>query len=241
MQLLIYLIFRAFEGAIILLPLKVNFRLGRFLGTFCFFLLWPYRRLVIANLTVAFGAEKCPAEIRGLARSHFATLGANLLSSLKLAKMSYEKIAPRVTIENIAIMETALAQRKGVVMVNNHSGAWEVYAQLAPHFPGQLCSMVYQKLGNRYIDAAVRADRTRFGVVPFATRDGFGPPIKFLREGGLASVMVDQHAGDGGVWTPLFGRLSATSPVAATLAARTGACWCPYRFIRLERHGGRLW
>jgi lipopolysaccharide heptosyltransferase II len=59
--------------------------------------------------------------------------------------------------------------------------------------------------------------------VPFARKDGFSAPIRFLRDGNLVGVLVDQHAGDGGAWTPFFGRLASTSPLAATLALRTGA------------------
>jgi len=44
-----------------------------------------------------------------------------------------------------------------------------------------------------------------------------------LREGGTVGVMIDQHAGDAGIWIPYFGRLASTSPLAATLALRTGA------------------
>ena len=46
----------------------------------------PYRRLVLRNLGIAFGREKSPAELRALARKHFATLGANLFSSIKLPR-----------------------------------------------------------------------------------------------------------------------------------------------------------
>ena len=40
-------------------------------------------------------------------------------------------------------------------------------------------------------------------------------------------VLVDQHAGDSGVWTPFFGRLASTSTLAALLAARTDAAMVP--------------
>ncbi len=34
---------------------------------------------------------------------------------------------------------------------------------------------------------------------------------------------MDQHAGDGGLWTPFFGRLASTTPLPALLARRTRA------------------
>ncbi|MFL6528172.1 MAG: hypothetical protein ACJ8IQ_08740, partial [Chthoniobacterales bacterium] len=46
---------------------------------------------------------------------------------------------------------------------------------------------------------------------------------RFLRDGGVVGVLVDQRAGHAGVWTPLFNRLTSSSTLAATLAIRTGA------------------
>src|SRR6185369_4284442 len=82
---------------------------------------------------------------------------------------------------------------------------------------------VYQKLGNRYIDAHVRHRRGRTGVETFDRADGFHGAIELLRSGGLIGILGDQHAGDHGVWTPFFGRLASTSPLPGLLAKRTGA------------------
>jgi lipopolysaccharide heptosyltransferase II len=220
----IYLVYRLFSGAVALLPLPLGFTLGRILGTLAYHLAAPYRRLVMQNLRIAFEGEKSPAEMRRLAREHFAMLGANLLASFKLATMSREAISARVAIENMEALHKAAEPGKGVVLVLSHLGNWELLAHIVPHGPpGRLVGTVYQPLGNRFFDQHVNAARARFGLVGFSRRKGFGEPIKFLRDGNVACVLVDQHAGDGGIWTPLFGRLASTSPLAATMAVRTGA------------------
>ena len=48
-----------------------------------------------------------------------------------------------------------------------------------------------------------------------------------MREGGAVGVLVDQHAGDAGLWCPFFGRLASTTTLAAMLALRTGAWLVP--------------
>ena len=228
MNYLVYLIYCAVSGAMALLPLPVVFLIGRFLGGFAYYVIPRYRRLVLANLGIAFGTEKTPAELRGIARRHFATLGANLLSSFKLATMSTEAITARVQIENMEAFHRAAEPGHGAIPVLGHLGNWELLAQLAPHYPpGRAFGTIYQPLGNPHIDAHVRKSRARLGLVPFDRRKGFGEPIKFLRNGGVMSVLVDQHAGDGGMWTPFFGRLASTSPLAATLSLRTGAPLLP--------------
>ena len=224
MSYLLYLLYRILSEAVALLPLTAGFTLGRALGWIAYYLAAPYRRLVLRNLAIAFKGEKSPREMRRLAREHFATLGANLLSSFKLATMSPEGISARVEIVNMQALHLAAEPGKGVLLMLSHLGNWELLAQLVPHGPpGRRVGTVYQPLGNRHFDQHVKAARARFGLVAFDRRRGFREPITFLRSGNVACVLVDQHAGDGGIWTPLFGRLASTSPLAATMVLHTGA------------------
>src|SRR5438046_4102491 len=111
-----------------------------------------------------------------------------------------------------------------VVLVLSHLGIWELFAQLMPKFVGYVRNAsVYQRLGNRFIDAHVRRTRSRTGLELFDRKDGFQPVIELLRSGGGVGVLCDQHAGDHGVWAPFFGRLASTSPLASLLARRTSA------------------
>ena len=82
--------------------------------------------------------------------------------------------------------------------------------------------------------------RGRFGIIPLKRGGGFTSSIQLLREAGLVSVLVDQHAGDGGIWMPLFGRLASTSPLAAMLALRTGAALVPVSIASVGRAHWRL-
>jgi len=221
MDYFVYLIYRLLTGFVAALPLPVVFCAGKFFGGLVYFLAGAYRRLVIRNLDIAFGEEKSKKEIRLLAWNHFSNLGANLLSSVKLASMSREAIHARTRWENLEIMEKALTTG-GMIGAISHIGNWELFAQMPEYLPQHRFSTIYQKLGNEFIDAHVRKTRARVGVEPFERKEGFNSPMKFLREGGALAILVDQHAGDAGLWTPLFNRLASTSPLAATLAIRTG-------------------
>ncbi len=224
MSYLVYLIYRAATEAVAILPLQAGFILGQILGWIAYCILPTYRRLVMANLNIAFGSEMTPAQLRKLARRHFSLLGANLLSSFKLATMSQEAISKRVEFQGMEILQGAAAEGKGVVGMVAHLGNWELFAQLAAHYPQERrFATIYQPLGNAYIDQHVKNARTRMGIATFDRRKGFAEPIKFVRNGGGLAVLVDQHAGDHGIWTPFFGRLASTSPLAATIALRTGA------------------
>lgn len=76
--------------------------------------------------------------------------------------MPPEKILRRVTVDNIQAMDREFRAGVPVVLVLSHLGIWELFAQLMPKFVGYVRNAsVYQKLGNRFIDAHVRRTRAK--------------------------------------------------------------------------------
>ena len=220
----VYLLYRIGLAIASAIPIRFLFAVGQFLGVCAWLVSGNYRRLANRNVAIAFANEKTPREMRRLVRRHFQRLGANLLCSVKLTTMPPEKILRRVTVDNIQAMDREFRARVPVVLVLSHLGIWELFAQLMPKFVGYVRNAsVYQKLGNRFIDAHVRRTRGQTGLELFDRQQGFQPVIDLLRSGGGVGVLSDQHAGDHGLWTPFFGRLASTSPLPALLAKRTRA------------------
>ncbi len=220
----IYLLYRAGTAIVSVLPLRLLFAAGEFLGLSAWVLLRRYRRLACDNLRIAFGTEKSKRELRRLARRHFQRLGANLLCSVKLTGMPVEEILRRIEVENIEVMNREFRAGVPVVLVLSHLGTWELFAQLMPKLVDPVpASSVYQKLGNRFIDAHVHRTRSRTGLRLFDRKEGFQPVIELLRTAAGVGILSDQHAGDHGLWTPFFGRLASTSPLPALLAKRSRA------------------
>ena len=221
---IVYLLYRAGSAIASAFPLRFLFFLGQSLGFCSWIILGKYRRLAQRNVAIAFGGEKSPRELRRLVFRHFQRLGANLLCSVKLCTMPAEKILRRVRVENIEAMDREFRAGVPVVLVLSHLATWELFAQLMPKFVGYVRNAsVYQRLGNRFIDDHVRRTRSQTGLELFDRKAGFQPVIDLLRSGGGVGVLSDQHAGDHGVWTPFFGRLASTSPLAALLAKRSRA------------------
>ena len=220
----VYLFYRAGLAIAAALPLRFLFAAGEFLGSCAWLLSGKYRRLAECNVAIAFANEKSPRELRRLVRRHFRRLGANFLCSAKLTAMPPEEILQYVEVENIDAMAREFRAGVPVVLVLSHLGTWELFAQLMPKFVGFVRNAsVYQKLGNRLIDAHVLRTRSQTGLELFGRQDGFDPVIELLRSGGGVGVLSDQHAGDHGLWTPFFGRLASTSPLPGLLAKRTRA------------------
>ncbi|MCA1963916.1 MAG: lysophospholipid acyltransferase family protein, partial [Prosthecobacter sp.] len=221
---LAFALFRTVELGLKLLPLPVVWHAGRILGGLGWLLAGRYRGLVLNNLRIAFGRERDEAWRRDTGRKHFMSLFANVLCGLKLPTMTREQIQARVTLEGMEHMQAALASGKPVLGLVCHLSCWELLAQVP-----DLCSFgrrpasVYQPLRNPYLDAHILRRRERLGYAIFSRHDGFTGPMRHLKEGGSLGVLVDQHAGDQGVWCPFFDRLASTTPVAAMIALRTGA------------------
>ncbi len=236
MDYFVYLVYRAFTALIGAFPMPVAYRIGQALGWLGYVLCWPYRRLAVANLTIAYGDALSPRQVRRLARTHFTTLGANLLASIKAAGYGPERLHQIATVEGMEIIQAALDRGKGVVLIISHIGNWELFAQLCQFLPEFQWGTVYQPLGNRFIEGHIQ--RMRSKVRLFNRKSGFNAPTAFLRAGGALGVLIDQHAGDGGVWTPFFGRLASTSPLAALLALRTEAELVP---LAVHTDGAARW
>jgi heptosyltransferase-2 len=221
---IVYLLYRSGSAIASALPLPLLFVSGEFLGFCAWIILGNYRRLAQRNVTIAFGNEKSPRQLRRLVRRHFQRLGANLLCSVKLTGMPLENMATRIEAENLDFIHRELRAGRPVVLILSHLANWELFAHILPKYIGYVRnSTIYQRLGNRFIDEHVRRVRGRAGVEMFDRKEGFDKAIKLLRDGGAIGILSDQHAGDHGVWVPFLGRLASTSPLPALLAKRTRA------------------
>jgi len=216
---LAYAVFRAGSWVARRLSLAAGFRMGAWLGGVAWFFSYKHRRIALRNLELAYDGEISKKEIARIGRESFRRVGENLVASVKLADLSQGEITACVTLEISEELQRAREQhREGWVAAISHLGNWELYAQLRHFMPGHAFGAVYQTQRNAGIDRKFRELRARFGVKLFDRANSLVAAAKFLREGGVLGVLMDQYAGEPGVWTPLFGRLASTTPLPATLA-----------------------
>jgi lipopolysaccharide heptosyltransferase II len=231
--------FQAVELGLKLLPLGGLIRLGRFFGGVTYWLAGSYRRLALNNLSIAFSGEWSEKRIRKTAREHFATLGGNLLAGFKLPLMPEAEILKRVTSEGVEHVQAADREGRNIVYAVCHLSCWELLTQVPTLYVfGRKPGSIFQPLANPLLNKLVLRRREKLGYTLFDRSEGFTEPMKFIKEGGCLGVLVDQHAGDHGVWCPFFGRLASTTPLAALLARRGNALLLP---IIIQNDGIGRW
>ena len=77
MDQLLYWFARSVVALLQALPLRGVARIGRAGGAIAFWLDGRHRRVAIRNLTMCFGSEKSPDEIRAIAQENFRRPGEN--------------------------------------------------------------------------------------------------------------------------------------------------------------------
>jgi lipopolysaccharide heptosyltransferase II len=227
MDRLLYLLALGLVTLIRLLPITVCFRLGQFLGLLAWGILPRYRHLAQQNLRIAFGSDLSSHAIATLAREHFVNLGANILSSIKIPALSVSALRSRLSFAQEENWEAWMVGKKtdgrGTVAALSHFGNWELNAQTAEFMKPRHTGCIYQALRNKQMDDLVNSDRRSRGVATFDRKKEMQGAVTLLKEGGIVGILTDQHAGNAGIWMPLFGKLASTSPLAASLAQRTGS------------------
>ncbi len=206
------------------LPLPFLLKLARCIGFLGCYLDSAHKRLALQNLEIAFG-EKSSAKT---VRKSFMHLIENIFTFAWMAKRDPTEIQKFFEVIGVeAHLLPAVAKGKGVILAMFHLGNWEILSQIAPYISNVKFSTIYQPLKNPYLNQMVAEWRSCRGVRPINRHHGFTEIIKYLRQGQVIGVFVDQHAGDHGMWLPFFRRLASTTPLPALLARRTGATVIP--------------
>lgn len=137
------------------------------------------------------------------------------------------RLGDRVRWEGAELVEAALAQGRGLVLLTPHLGCFEVTAQaFAERYGSQSpITVLFRPARKAWMRELVAGSRDRPGLsaVP-ATLAGVRQMLRALRQGQVVGLLPDQVPPEGlGVWAPFFGRPAYTMTLAGKLAQQSGA------------------
>ncbi len=191
------------------------------------YLLPRYRKLSEQHLTIAFGNEKSPGEIKRMALDMFTMLGKNAGDALRASPIStlaeLNKVVVMKGFENYAAADR---KGKGVVFIASHLGAFEL----------QITSMALRGLNFMVIGTPLKDKRLNELMWKHRNKNGTNyverdkanfAMLKVLKAGGSVALLIDQDTKVKSTFVNFFGRPASTPIGAAMLAMKTGAAVMP--------------
>ena len=140
----------------------------------------------------------------------------------------------------VAQLDQAVAEGKGLMVLTAHLGCFEIVAQAYAerHGATQPITALYRPAKQAALADLMVHARNRPGMVASpATLGGVRQMLRALKSGHTVGLLPDQVPPEGmGEWAPFFGRPAYTMTMAAKLVAQTG---CAVVVLRGERLG--LW
>lgn len=217
-----------------LLPAVVGINAGLLLGAAAARLIPIRRKVVDANLRIAFGDSLDETERARLVREAYKTLGMFAMESAYLRYASPEWVAGRVVeMEGFEAVQELLKGPRPVMTFSGHLGNWELLGAAGGRlFPS---SPVAKPIHNRLLHEDTRFFRERHGLDIIWSDQPNTPRaiLKAVRAGRVVHFFVDQDMRTSGIFVPFFGRPASTTPAPAVLALKTDALLVPAFLIRL--------
>lgn len=216
------------------LPLRIVARIGRVAGGVAYYLDARHRGVALRNLAMCFGAEKSAAEIHQIARENFRRIGENYCSAVKTAAMTFEELGPYLTFPSVVRMypNPVTNDTPPVVVAIGHFGNFELYAHFHHFAPGVQGATTYRAIRPKALGDLLLELRRRSTCLFFERRsEAAALKAAMAQPRMILGLLVDQHAGKGGVWVPFFGRECSTNAGPAIFALRyncklfTGFCF----------------
>jgi lauroyl/myristoyl acyltransferase len=231
MDWLLYLFARTVVAVIQSLPLVVAARVGRFVGGLVYWLDRRHRRVALRNLTMCFGKEKSPEQLRQIALENFRRIGENFACAAKTASMTFEELRPHV--EFVAPPEILAPDRpRKIVAAIGHFGNFELYARFSQFAPAFKSATTYRGVRQPSLNKLMLSLRERSGCQFFERRFEGNALRTFMKQPMvMLGFLSDQHAGDAGLRLPFLGVDCSTTAAPAVFALRydctlhTGICY----------------
>ncbi|MFY9476523.1 MAG: lysophospholipid acyltransferase family protein, partial [Aquabacterium sp.] len=151
-----------------------------------------------------------------------------------------EALGARVAWRHPEVVDQALAEGRGLLLLTPHLGCFEVTAQAYAERCGasKPITALYRPAKQAWLAELMVNARNRPGMQASpATLSGVRQMLRALKKGETVGLLPDQVPPEGmGAWAPFFGRPAYTMTMAAKLVAQTG---CAVVLLRGERLGWR--
>jgi Kdo2-lipid IVA lauroyltransferase/acyltransferase len=179
------------------------------------------RRAVVEKQIAAAFPDWDGERVRSTAVAAYESLGRTTVETAVLSRYGRETILSLFeTPATWPVLERAMAQGRGVILVAGHLGNWELAgAYLGAR--GVDIEVVARQQENPLFDAYLTRTRNRLGMKVIRDDEAVRRVPRALRANAAVALVMDQGAaGLASTWVPFFGRLAKTPRGPATFALR---------------------
>lgn len=202
-------------NAIAALPLTVAQLFGASLGILAYVGSKQYRTLFRPQYEAVVRSRNLPFKLWTAVRA-----SGMLFSDSLWIWRNPQKALSLVEVQNWDLVEAAIGEGHGLVMLTPHLGGFEIIPRvLAQHFPA---TILYRPSRQAWLNEVVEEGRAypNMHFVP-TNLHGVRQMSRALTRGEAIGILPDQvPSGGEGVWVPFFGRPAYTTPLPARLANR---------------------
>ena len=226
------------------LPLKSVVFFSKLLGTLTFYLYRRFRERVISNLSLAFGREKDPKEIRRLAKEIFFHFCLTPLETIYVAAnvFPFERFVLRIEIEGKEHLDAALARGKGAIALGAHFGSFTLLGtRLAVEgYPFNLIVNVgrFPNLWGKLAEYQGTVGQQTISLKPTST--SVKKSINCLRRNEIIYMVADEQQRRGGLPVSFFGQTAFTASGPAIFSVKIGAPILPMFVLRTDKFNRTL-
>jgi KDO2-lipid IV(A) lauroyltransferase len=218
------------------LPLRILYALFGMLAWIAFRVLRIRLQVVLANIRSCF-PESTDAEVRRLAGAHYRQLGEMAAEIVRSARLSPRQLLAHVSVRNVELPRSLLAQQRPVLLVAAHQANWEWVLQAMALQLGYPLDVGYKPIRTPSIDRAMNAIRRRFGAHLVPAKDLLPDLLQRRNIVRGIAMLADQEplSSDHQHWTTFLGRDTAfyMGPEQIARATRYAAVFVALR--RLSR------
>ncbi len=203
-----------------LLPLRWVSLPGAAMGWVLFTVLRIARRTTLSNFAAAFGDLPASERLR-LAGACYRFFGALLWEFLNQPRVRRDRLGEFITLADRDVLDRALAEGRGVVLVSGHLGNWELMAG-ALAAVGYPVSMYVGGQSNALVDGVMNAVRRSLGAETIG-RGNMRGLLKALKARRIVALLADQHEHTKRWYVRFFGQPVSAVSGPAQMLRRSGA------------------
>ncbi|SET36984.1 MULTISPECIES: lysophospholipid acyltransferase family protein [Marinobacter] len=199
-------------------------RIGRVLGTVGGWLPTRSKKVTTANIRLCF-PEMPEDQRRRLVRSSLRHTGQTFMEIPLMWEWPVEKCLGLIReVEGLEMVDRALAEGRGVVLLAPHLGNWEL-AGIYFSSRYQMAALYSPPHMAEFEDYMIRVRERAGSTLVRGDRRGLVRMVSILKGGGIAGILPDQSPdkNSGYAYGPFFGHNVRTMTLASKLIARSGA------------------